>query len=152
MRDETGNKRHASTSERERRGSEGHAAPPAVGRSHRQADDGRPLTSPAAREGTRAAETTERIAAHRWWVAVAAACAVTAAALLFTAGVNAAFVVAVLGAVAWFWDQRNRIRANLIENENPKEGRDELEESVDEVGGSDEGDEGEPGGKETGER
>ena len=65
---------------------------------------------------------------------IAAACAVAAAVLLFTVGVNAAFVVAVLGAVAWFWDQRNRIRADIIEDENSEEGRGGLEEFDDESG------------------
>lgn len=59
---------------------------------------------------------------------IAALCAVAAAVLLFAVGVEAAFVAAVSGAVAWFWDQRNAIRAKVIENENSEEGRDELEE------------------------
>ena len=55
----------------------------------------------------------------RRWLAVSAACAVAAVVLLLTAWVDAAFVAAVLGAVAWFWDQRNRIRAGVIEDGNP---------------------------------
>ena len=86
------------------------------------------------REVARLSESAGSYAAHRRWMAVAAACAVAAAVLLFTAGVNAAFVVAVLGALAWFWDQRNRIRAGLIEDEHSEEGRDELEEFEDEGG------------------
>ena len=68
-------------------------------------------------------------------MAAAAACAVAAAVLLFTVGVNAAFVAAVLGVVAWFWDQRNRIRANVVEDEPSEEGRDELDEFEEEDGG-----------------
>jgi uncharacterized protein (DUF2062 family) len=83
-------------------------------------------------------ETEERDAAHRRWMAVAAACAVAAVVLLITVGVNAAFVAAVLGVVAWFWDQRNRIRAGVIEDGNREEGRDELEE-FEEEGGRDAG-------------
>jgi len=83
---------------------------------------------------TRPTETVGSQAAHRRWMVIAAACAVAAAVLLFTVGVNAAFVVAVLGAVAWFWDQRNRIRADIIEDENSEEGRGGLEEFDDESG------------------
>lgn len=90
-------------------------------------------------------EIGERGAAHRSWIMVAAACAVAAASLLFTVGVNAAFVAAVLGVVAWFWDQRNRIRAVVIEDGSREEGRDELEEFEEEDGrddGRQRGDEG----------
>ncbi|HEV2764214.1 MAG TPA: hypothetical protein VGV38_14620, partial [Pyrinomonadaceae bacterium] len=82
---------------------------------------------PGAREGERAAGAVDLDESHRRWMTVAAACAVAAAVLLFTAGINAAFVAAVLGAVAWFWDQRNRIRARIIEDEHREEGRDEFE-------------------------
>ncbi len=71
---------------------------------------------------------------ERRWSFVAGACLVAAVVLLFTVGINAAFVAAVLGVVAWFWDQRNRIRANIIEDEHSEGGRDELEEIDDEDG------------------
>ena len=70
----------------------------------------------------------------RRWSFVAGACLVAAVALLFAVGVEAAFVAAVLGVLAWFWDQRNRIRANIIEDEHGEEGRDELEEFDDDEG------------------
>jgi Flp pilus assembly protein TadB len=71
---------------------------------------------------------------QRRWLAVSAACAVAAAVLLLTVGVNAAFIAAVLGAVAWFWDQRNRIRVNLTEDDGSEEAQDEMEETDDEGG------------------
>ena len=71
---------------------------------------------------------------ERRWSFVAGACLVAAAALLVVVGINAAFVAAVLGVVAWFWDQRNRIRAGIIEDGNREEGQDELEEFEEEDG------------------
>lgn len=77
---------------------------------------------------------------ERRWSFVAGACLVAALALLVFVGVEAAFVAAVLGVVAWFWDQRNRIRARVIEDEHGGEGRDELEDFEDEEeGGRDAG-------------
>ena len=95
--------------------------------SHRDADgEGDPPS--LTHRGAHTPESAESIAVHRRWLAAAAACAAAAAVLLFTVGVNAAFVAAVLGMVAWFWDQRNSIRAGIVEDENSEEGRDELEE------------------------
>lgn len=54
--------------------------------------------------------------AGRGWSVVAGVCLVLAAALWLLVGVEAAFVVATLGVVAWFWDQRNRIERHGIEN------------------------------------
>jgi hypothetical protein len=54
--------------------------------------------------------------ARRRWSIVAGACLVAAIALWLVVGVEAAFVAATLGVVAWFWDQRNRIKATLIED------------------------------------
>ena len=85
-----------------------------------------------------ASEGSSGAPSGRLWSLAAGACLVAAVALLFTAGIEAAFVAAVLGAVAWLWDQRNRIRAGIIEDERAEEGRDE-------PGGLDE-DEGERGG------
>jgi hypothetical protein len=72
---------------------------------------------------------------ERRWSFAAGACLVAAAALFVAVGAEAAFVAAVLGAVAWFWDQRNRIRASVIEDEHSGEGRDEFEEFDDSEGG-----------------
>ena len=118
MRDETGDRGDAPTLARSGAAAEGTD-------SRRDEAGDLPLRS---HEGARASASAEADASHRRWMAVAAACAVAAAVLLFTVGVNEAFVAAVLGVVAWFWDQRNRIRAGLIEDESSEEGRDELEE------------------------
>jgi hypothetical protein len=56
------------------------------------------------------------ILARRRWSFVAGACLVAAIALWLAVGVEAAFVAATLGVVAWFWDQRNRLKATLIED------------------------------------
>ena len=85
-------------------------------------------------EATARAQASGALSERRWSF-VAGACLVAAVALLFAAGVEAAFVAAVLGVVAWFWDQRNRIRANIIEDEHSEEGRDELEDFDDDEGG-----------------
>jgi hypothetical protein len=55
--------------------------------------------------------------ARRRWSFVAGACLIIAIALWFTRGADGAFVAATLGVVAWFWDQRNRLRALVIETE-----------------------------------
>jgi hypothetical protein len=85
-------------------------------------------TEPDARGDAAARTRSSSASSGRRWSFVAAVCAVTAVVLLIAVGVNAAFVAAVLGVVAWFWDQRNRIRASVIEDESREEGRDELEE------------------------
>jgi hypothetical protein len=69
---------------------------------------------------------------RRRWSFVAGACLVAAVALWLTFGVRAAFVAATLGAVAWFWDERNRLRPLVIEA-----GREKLR-----AGGEDDSDEG----------
>lgn len=53
--------------------------------------------------------------ARRRWSFVAGACLIIALALWLTRGADGAFVAATLGIVAWFWDQRNRLRAIVIE-------------------------------------
>lgn len=68
--------------------------------------------------------------ARRRWSFVAGACLVAAVALWIVSGVNAAFVAATLGVVAWFWDERTRLRPIAIEAE--RERRRALEESEDE--------------------
>jgi hypothetical protein len=93
--------------------------------------------------------------ARRRWSFVAGACLILALALWLTRGADGAFVAATLGVVAWFWDQRNRLRAAVIEAEPddaPDEGDDEDDdedaddysdetEEVDEINGADEIDE-----------
>jgi hypothetical protein len=54
--------------------------------------------------------------ARRRWSVIAGACLVFAVVLWLAVGVEAAFVAATLGVVAWFWDQRNRFKATLIED------------------------------------
>jgi hypothetical protein len=61
---------------------------------------------------------------RRRWSFVAGACLVVALALWLTRGTDGAFVAATLGVVAWFWDQRNRLRAIVIETE-PDDAQDE---------------------------
>lgn len=63
-------------------------------------------------------ENTESLAARlsrqRWSVA-AGACLFVAAAFLLLGRMDAAFVVATLGVVAWFWNERNRLSPQGIE-------------------------------------
>ncbi|HJR06965.1 MAG TPA: hypothetical protein VJ842_06905 [Pyrinomonadaceae bacterium] len=66
-------------------------------------------------EDARAEGFASRVFERRWLI-VAAACLVGAAALLIVARVDAAFVVATLGVVAWFWNERNRLRPAGIED------------------------------------
>ncbi|MGI9107383.1 MAG: hypothetical protein ACR2G4_14175 [Pyrinomonadaceae bacterium] len=53
--------------------------------------------------------------ARRYWLIGAAACLLAAAALLMWSHLDAAFVVATLGILAWFFDLRNRLRPPDIE-------------------------------------
>ena len=53
---------------------------------------------------------------QRRWSIVAGACLLVAAGLLFMMRMDAAFVVATLGVVAWFWNERNRLRPPGIES------------------------------------
>ena len=92
----------------------------------------------AAGDGPRAGSLSER----RWSV-VAAACLVAAAALWVFVGVDAAFVVATFGVVAWFWDQRNRIERRGIESgwwreTTDDEGEEFADDVEDEIGDGDE--------------
>ena len=66
------------------------------------------------------------------WSIVAGACLVVAAALLFLARVDAAFVAATLGIVAWFWNERNRLRPAGIESDDGFQEEDEEIEDRDE--------------------
>lgn len=55
-----------------------------------------------------------RVFAERWSV-VAGVCLLVAGALLLAGRMDGAFVVATLGVVAWFWNERNRLRPSGIE-------------------------------------
>jgi hypothetical protein len=84
---------------------------------------------------------------RRRWSFIAGACLVAAIALWLTFGIRPAFVAATLGVVAWFWDERNRLRPLAIEAEHERmravdEEFDEGDEDVvefdeDELGGID---------------
>ncbi|MDT7603728.1 MAG: hypothetical protein QOF61_1725 [Acidobacteriota bacterium] len=82
------------------------------------------------------------ILARRRWSIVAGACLVAAVALWLAFGVNAAFVAATLGVLAWFWDQRNRYRATIIEDageaEDDADAEEEWEDEIDESDDTDE--------------
>lgn len=65
-------------------------------------------------EDARAKDFSTRMFAERWSV-VAGICLLVAAALLLFRRMDAAFVVATLGVVAWFWNERNRLRPRGIE-------------------------------------
>ena len=65
--------------------------------------------------------------ARRRWSLVAGACVVAAAVLWPLFGVDAAFVAAALGVVAWFLDQRARLRPLLPE---PADDTDESEDET----------------------
>ncbi|HLL16718.1 MAG TPA: hypothetical protein VK388_16795 [Pyrinomonadaceae bacterium] len=65
-------------------------------------------------EGARAGDFSTRVFAERWSV-VAGLCLLAAAALLLFGRMDSAFVVATLGVVAWFWNERNRLRPRGIE-------------------------------------
>ena len=65
------------------------------------------------------------------WSIVAGACLLAAAALLLMSRVDAAFVVATLGVVAWFWNERNRLRPAGIEDEEEFQEEQEEQEEID---------------------
>jgi hypothetical protein len=52
---------------------------------------------------------------HRVWKLMPAACLIVAALCVISDYVDAAFVIATLGVVAWFVETRNRLRADDIE-------------------------------------
>jgi hypothetical protein len=59
-------------------------------------------------------------------------CLFIAAVLLLLWRIDAAFVVATLGVVAWFWNERNRLRPHGIEDGESFEDEDEEIEDGDE--------------------
>ncbi len=66
------------------------------------------------------------------WIIVAGACLFIAAVFLALRRVDAAFVGATLGIVAWFWNERNRLRPHGIEAEERFRDEDEEFEERDE--------------------
>ena len=60
-------------------------------------------------------------------------CLIIAAALLIMQRMEAAFVAGTLGIVAWFWNERNRLRPHGIEDDERFDDEDEDEEPVDRV-------------------
>ena len=81
--------------------------------------------------GARAGDFSTRVFAGRWSI-VAGMCLVVAAALLLFGRMDAAFVVATLGVVAWFWNERNRLRPRGIEADERFRDKDEGFEDRDE--------------------
>ncbi|HEX8160501.1 MAG TPA: hypothetical protein VF538_01270 [Pyrinomonadaceae bacterium] len=79
--------------------------------------------------------------ARRRWSFVAGAFIIIALALWLAVGADGAFVAATLGVVAWFWDQRNRLRALVIEDEPDDARRDDDDDGGDYFEGTDEVDE-----------
>lgn len=75
-------------------------------------------------EAARGASIRARLSAGRWSV-VAGACLCVAAACLILGRMDAAFVVATLGVVAWFWNERNRLRPRGIETDDRVQREDE---------------------------
>lgn len=103
--------------------------------------DGEPrgVTGPGA-----AGDGPGALLAGRRWSIVAGVCLVAAAALWLLVGVDAAFVVATFGVLAWFWDQRNRIELKSIESGGRREAEDEdyVDDDDDEFEGEGEGEAG----------
>ncbi|HYO98756.1 MAG TPA: hypothetical protein VER76_00930 [Pyrinomonadaceae bacterium] len=87
--------------------------------------------TPDKSESARAENFAARAFEKRWSI-VAGACLVVATALLLAARVDAAFVAATLGVVAWFWNERNRLRPAGIEADERFQEDDEEIEDADE--------------------
>jgi len=69
---------------------------------------------------------------ERVWLFVSVAGFVTAAILLIQEMPNAAFVVATIGAVAWFLNYRTKLRSTINESDETTEDEDDASESQDE--------------------
>ena len=65
-----------------------------------------------------------RLFARRWSI-VAGVCLLVGAAFLSARRMDAAFVAGTLGIVAWFWNERNRLRPHGIEAEEKFQDEDE---------------------------
>jgi hypothetical protein len=99
------------------------ATPGANGAASRGAPDAH-----TSQEVVRPERVSTRVFDARWSI-VAAVCLFISATFLFMARMDAAFVAGTLGIVAWFWNERNRLRPRGIEAE--EKFRDEDEESED---------------------
>jgi uncharacterized protein involved in exopolysaccharide biosynthesis len=83
-------------------------------------------------ESGHAESLTARLFRQRW-IIVACLCLLVAAALLFMLRMDAAFIVATLGVVAWFWNERNRLQPPGIEADERFKDEDEAIEDQDEA-------------------
>lgn len=77
------------------------------------------------------AETLAARLFRQRWSIIAGACLFVAAFVLLSGRMDAAFVVATLGVVAWFWNERNRLRPQGIEAEENFEDEEEAFEDGD---------------------
>ena len=82
-------------------------------------------------ESESAESLTARLSRQRWLIA-AGVCLFVATVVLLLGRMDAAFVVATLGVVAWFWNERNRLRPRGIEAGESFEDEDEAIEDEDE--------------------
>jgi len=89
----------------------------------RDKDEATPASHSVA-EATRAETLATRIFQQRWSI-VAGACLLVAGACLFVSRMDAAFVAGTLGVVAWFWNERNRLRPASIEADDGFQDEDE---------------------------
>lgn len=69
---------------------------------------------------------------ERAWTIASILCLIVAAILLFLEYLNAAFVVATLGAVAWFLSYRVKLRATIVEPVEATDDDDDASEDEDE--------------------
>jgi hypothetical protein len=85
-------------------------------------------------ESGEAESLAARLSEQRWIIA-AGVCLLVAATFLVMRRMDAAFVAGTLGIVAWFWNERNRLRPHGIEADErfEDEDEDEDEEPVDRV-------------------
>ena len=81
----------------------------------------------AAPESAPTADTYTLFGIKRLWSVLAGVCLLVAIVLAWRDQLNATFVVATLGVVAWFLDLRNRLRARSIEAQTEQEEVDEVD-------------------------
>jgi len=89
----------------------------------RDTDEATP-TAPSVAEAERTEKLPARLFQLRWSI-VAGVCLLIAGACLFGSRMEAAFVAGTLGAVAWFWNERNRLRPASIEADDGFQDEDE---------------------------
>lgn len=89
-----------------------------------------PITSDKDYDARPEESLAARVSQQRWLIA-AGACLFLAVIALLLGRMNAAFVVATLGVVAWFWNERNRLSPAGIEAEETLEDEDEENEDRD---------------------